>query len=58
VVYPVVPKGVIMLRLIPTAVHTMADVEETIQAFTEVKEKLDKQVYSLDDFANSARSKA
>jgi hypothetical protein len=36
----------------------MADVEETIQAFTEVKEKLDKQVYSLDDFANSARSKA
>ena len=34
VVYPVVPKGVIMLRLIPTAVHTLADVEETINAFT------------------------
>ncbi len=40
VVYPVVPKGVIMLRLIPTAAHSVADVEETIAAFRAVKDKL------------------
>jgi glycine C-acetyltransferase len=40
VVYPVVPKDVIMLRLIPTAAHTMEDVAETIKAFSTVKEKL------------------
>ena len=46
VVYPVVPKGVIMLRLIPTALHTLADVEQTIQAFEAMAEKLDKGLYS------------
>jgi glycine C-acetyltransferase len=46
VVYPVVPKGVILLRLIPTAVHTLEDVDYTIKAFIEVKEKLVKGVYS------------
>ena len=46
VVYPVVPKGVIMLRLIPTAVHTLADVAQTIAAFEAVAAKLDKGVYS------------
>lgn len=40
VIYPVVPKGVIMLRLIPTAVHTLEDVEYTIKAFSEVRENL------------------
>jgi glycine C-acetyltransferase len=45
VVYPVVPKGVIMLRLIPTAVHTLQDVEYTINAFSEVKEKLSSGKY-------------
>lgn len=40
VVYPVVPKGVIMLRLIPTAVHSLEDVEYTIKAFSSIKEKL------------------
>lgn len=49
VVYPVVPKGVILLRLIPTASHTLEDVEETLKAFTEVKEKLDKGVYNVDE---------
>jgi len=44
--YPVVPKGVLMLRLIPTAAHTLADVEYTIKAFSEVKEKLDAGKYS------------
>jgi glycine C-acetyltransferase len=46
VTYPVVPKGIILLRLIPTAVHTLEDVEYTIKAFVEVKEKLDKGLYS------------
>ena len=40
VVYPVVPKDVIMLRLIPTAVHTIQDVEETISAFETVSHRL------------------
>ena len=46
IVYPVVPKGVIMLRIIPTAVHTLADVEETITAFDKIKSKLDDGVYA------------
>jgi glycine C-acetyltransferase len=45
VVYPVVPKGMIMLRLIPTAAHSLQDVQTTIQAFSEVKEKLEKGYY-------------
>lgn len=45
VVYPVVPKGIIMLRLIPTAAHTLEDVQRTITAFSEVKEKLEKGYY-------------
>jgi glycine C-acetyltransferase len=45
VVYPVVPKDVIMLRLIPTAVHTLADVDYTIKAFTDVKRKLEENKY-------------
>ncbi len=40
VIYPVVPRGVILLRLIPTAVHTLEDVEYTIGAFAEVQKKL------------------
>jgi glycine C-acetyltransferase len=40
VVYPVVPKGVIMLRLIPTSVHTLEDVEYTINAFKAISGKL------------------
>ncbi|TGE24414.1 aminotransferase class I/II-fold pyridoxal phosphate-dependent enzyme [Hymenobacter aquaticus] len=46
VVYPVVPKGVIMLRLIPTAAHSLSDVDQTIKAFEVVAEKLDKGLYS------------
>ncbi len=46
VAYPVVPKGTIILRLIPTAVHTLADVEETLEAFSAVKDKLDKGIYA------------
>lgn len=40
VTYPVIPKGQLMLRLIPSAAHTLADVEETLVAYSAVKEKL------------------
>ncbi|GAB1308999.1 aminotransferase class I/II-fold pyridoxal phosphate-dependent enzyme [Urechidicola sp. KH5] len=45
VVYPVIPKGMILLRLIPTATHTLEDVEETITAFSAIREKLEGGVY-------------
>ena len=45
VVYPVVPKGVIMLRLIPTTMHTLEDVGYTVKAFTDIKHKIDKGLY-------------
>jgi glycine C-acetyltransferase len=45
VVYPVVPKGVIMLRLIPTAVHTLEDVKYTIEIFEKVQKKLQNNEY-------------
>jgi len=48
VVYPVVPKGVIMLRLIPTAVHTIEDVNYTIDAFKKIKENLNAGKYNAD----------
>ncbi|TAK34193.1 MAG: aminotransferase class I/II-fold pyridoxal phosphate-dependent enzyme [Saprospiraceae bacterium] len=45
VVYPVVPKGMILLRLIPTSVHTRQDIDESIAAFIVVKEKLESGIY-------------
>ena len=45
VVYPVIPKGLILLRLIPTASHTIDDVNETLNAFSEIREKLTSGVY-------------
>lgn len=45
VVYPVVPKGVMMLRIIPTASHTLEDVQITIDAFSEVQTKLSDGFY-------------
>lgn len=50
VIYPVVPKGVIMLRLIPTASHSIADVDETIKAFESIKEKLQSGYYNEAEF--------
>ncbi|MDD3280308.1 MAG: aminotransferase class I/II-fold pyridoxal phosphate-dependent enzyme [Bacteroidales bacterium] len=47
VLYPVVPKDVIMLRLIPTAMHTMEHVKRTIDVFSEVKAKLTAGKYNL-----------
>ncbi len=52
VTYPVVPKGVIMLRIIPTASHTLKDVERTISAFTEVAEKLKAGKYQAEKIVN------
>lgn len=45
VVYPVIPKGMILLRLIPTAAHTLDDVKETIAAFSAIRDKLEKGIY-------------
>ncbi len=45
VVYPVVPKGVILLRMIPTATHTLEDVEETLIAFSAIRERLENGTY-------------
>jgi glycine C-acetyltransferase len=44
--YPVVPKGVLLIRLIPTAMHTLEDVEYTINAFGEVAKKLQAGKYA------------
>jgi glycine C-acetyltransferase len=45
VIYPVVPKGVILLRLIPTAMHTLEDVDYTVKAFKEIRKKLETDAY-------------
>lgn len=45
VVYPVIPKGLIELRLIPTAMHTIADVDYTLDAFSQISEKLQAGYY-------------
>jgi glycine C-acetyltransferase len=50
--YPVVPKGVIMLRVIPTAAHTLADVEYTVNAFAEIAAKFKAGKYVSDKLAN------
>ncbi len=47
VVYPVIPKGQIIYRLIPTAAHTDEDIELTLQAFEETKVKLDAGAYKV-----------
>ena len=47
VVYPVIPKGHIIYRLIPTAVHTDEDIALTLQAFEETKQKLDAGAYKV-----------
>lgn len=54
VVYPVVPRGVIMLRLIPTACHTLEDVAITLKAFISIKSKLDAGEYCQEKLAEFA----
>ena len=45
VVYPVIPKGMIILRIIPTASHTDNDIDDTLAAFSAVREKLENKLY-------------
>jgi glycine C-acetyltransferase len=54
VVYPVIPKGHIIYRLIPTAAHTDADIQETLVAFSETKAKLDAGKYKVDEIPDMA----
>ena len=52
--YPVVPKGVLLIRLIPTAMHTLEDVDYTINAFAEVAEKLKAGKYAGEKIPTTA----
>ena len=54
VVYPVIPKGMMILRLIPTASHTMQDIEETLDAFEAISNKLKSGGYktSVDKYSS------
>lgn len=52
VIYPVVPKGDILLRLIPTSMHNLDDVKETIAAFTECRAKLEAGKYNKEKFTD------
>ncbi|MXN92446.1 aminotransferase class I/II-fold pyridoxal phosphate-dependent enzyme [Flavobacterium sp. Sd200] len=45
VVYPVIPKGIILLRMIPTATHTLEDINETLSAYEAIREKLQNGTY-------------
>ncbi|MCM4171637.1 8-amino-7-oxononanoate synthase [Arenibacter sp. TNZ] len=45
VVYPVIPKGLILLRMIPTATHTLQDVSETLEAFSVIRDRLENGTY-------------
>ena len=45
VVYPVIPKGLILLRMIPTATHTLQDVTETLDAFDAIRDRLENGTY-------------
>ncbi len=56
VVYPVIPKGLIILRLIPTAMHNLEDVEITLNAFSGIREKLTGGVYKRIAAAMMAKS--
>ena len=55
-VYPVIPKGHIIYRLIPTAVHTDEDIEKTLQAFSETKKKLDAGEYKAEAIPDMAEA--
>jgi glycine C-acetyltransferase len=51
VVYPVIPRGEIILRLIPTSMHSLEDVDYTVKAFQSVRKKLEEGKYSKTEFA-------
>ena len=52
IIYPVIPKGDILLRLIPTSMHNLEDVKETIAAFTICRDKLVAGDYKADTFSD------
>ncbi len=54
VVYPVIPKGHIIYRLIPTAVHTQEEIDLTLKAFSETKAKLDAGAYKVNEIPDMA----
>lgn len=54
VVYPVIPKGLILLRMIPTATHTLEDVATTLEAFSAIRERLENGTYKRLSAAVSA----
>ena len=54
VVYPVIPKGDIIYRLIPTAAHNFEDIELTLKAFESTKKKLDAGEYKVAEIPNMA----
>ncbi len=54
VVFPVIPRGQIIFRLIPTAAHTDDDIEITLKAFDETKKKLDSGEYCADEIPDMA----
>lgn len=56
VVYPVIPKGEIIFRIIPTAAHTDEDVEITLKAFEETKKKLDAGEYKAEDIPDMSEA--
>lgn len=56
VVYPVIPKGHIIYRLIPTAVHTDEDIALTLKAFEETKAKLDQGAYRTEEIPDMANA--
>lgn len=58
VVYPVIPKGHIIYRLIPSAAHTDEDIDQTLLAFSETKKKLDAGEYKVTDIPDNWQQKA
>jgi glycine C-acetyltransferase len=57
VVYPVIPKGHIIYRLIPTSVHTDEDIQKTLEAFSETKKKLDAGAYKAEAIPDMAEQR-
>jgi len=56
VIYPVVPKDVIMFRIIPTAAHTLEDVKYTLETFSSLKTKLDAGFYKKEELVTVTKS--
>jgi len=51
VVYPVIPKGELIIRIIPTAAHSLEDVKYTLESFKAIKNKLESGAYASETFA-------